>query len=75
VEKGILIVEKRKTFGTSQCRALLRIHEAMSALGKVDRLRFREFLHSCFDVTDDVMLDLCFHGFDRNNDGVVGFDS
>lgn len=43
----------------------------MSANGKIDRLKFREFLHCCFDITDDVMLDLTFRGFDRNADGVV----
>jgi hypothetical protein len=47
------------------------MHSAMNLLGKVDRLRFREFLHICFDITDDVMLDLTFRAFDRNSDGAV----
>jgi len=43
-------------FNLFQCKSLINIHEAMTSLGKVDRLRFREFLHGCFGVTDDIML-------------------
>jgi len=34
-------------------------------------MRMREILHVVFHITDDVMLDLVFHSFDRDNDGFV----
>lgn len=34
-------------------------------------MRMRELLHVIFDITDDVMLDLVYHSFDRDNDGFV----
>lgn len=54
-----------------QCKNLLMFHERMLVIGNLDRLRFREILHVTFNITDDVMLDLVFHAFDRDNDGIV----
>jgi hypothetical protein len=55
-----------------QCRLLIMFHQKMVACnGPLDRLRFRDVLHVTFEITDDVMLDLTFKAFDRDNDGVV----
>ena len=40
-------------------------------LDKMDRSRFREFLHNAFDMTDDILLDRIFKYFDEDNDGVI----
>jgi Ca2+-binding EF-hand superfamily protein len=58
-------------FNPDECKSLVYIYERMEAMGKVDRLRFREILHTTMNLTDDIMLDLIFHAFDRNNDGIV----
>ncbi|XP_021950163.1 EF-hand calcium-binding domain-containing protein 1 isoform X1 [Folsomia candida] len=58
-------------FSTDECRSLLTIHQRIAALGKVDRLRFREVLHTAFDITDDVMLDRVYRVFDKDNDGII----
>ena len=41
-------------------------------LDKMDRSRFREFLHNAFDMTDDILLDRIFKYFDSDNDGYIG---
>jgi len=58
-------------FSSDECKSLLLIYERINSMGKIDRLKFREILHTTFDITDDVMLDLTFRAFDRNFDGVV----
>jgi len=58
-------------FTGDECRNLLMFHERMCKIGVLDRLRFREILHVTFNITDDVMLDLVFHAFDKDNDGSV----
>jgi len=58
-------------FNTDECKSLLVMYERMVASGKMDRLKFRDFLHVCFDMTDDIMLDLTFRAYDRNSDGIV----
>lgn len=50
---------------------LLYIFDKITAFGDLDRLRMREILHTTFQITDDVMLDLVYKAFDRDNDGVV----
>ena len=40
-------------------------------LDKMDRSRFREFLHNAFDMTDDILLDRIFKYFDSDNDGYI----
>ena len=44
----------------------------MVDLDKMDRSRFREFLHNAFDMTDDILLDRIFKYFDSDNDGYIG---
>jgi len=58
-------------FNTDECRSLSFIHQKIEAAGRIDRMRMREILHVIFDITDDVMLDLVFHSFDRDSDGYV----
>jgi len=58
-------------FTSEECRGLVAIFQRMLTLGKIDRMRMREILHVVFHITDDVMLDLVFHSFDRDNDGFV----
>jgi len=58
-------------FNTDECKNLLMIYEKINKQGKIDRLKFREILHTIFDITDDVMLDLTFRSFDRDFDGVI----
>ncbi|CAL8109543.1 unnamed protein product [Orchesella dallaii] len=58
-------------FNTEECRSLSFIHQRIDAVGRIDRMRMREILHVLFDITDDVMLDLVFHSFDRDSDGYV----
>ena len=43
-----------------------------SETDKLDRGRFREFLHNAFDMTDDILLDRIFKYFDSDNDGYIG---
>jgi len=62
---------KNTHFSVEECKNLLMFHERMITIGLLDRLRFREILHVTFNITDDVMLDLVFHAFDRDSDGVV----
>ena len=40
-------------------------------IDKMDRTRFREFLHNAFDMTDDILLDRIFKYFDDDNDGFI----
>ncbi|ODN02231.1 EF-hand calcium-binding domain-containing protein 1 [Orchesella cincta] len=58
-------------FNAEECRSLSFIHQRIEAVGRIDRMRMREILHVLFDITDDVMLDLVFHSFDRDSDGYV----
>ena len=47
------------------------MYQKLISHGKMDRLRFREVMHTVFDITDDVMLDRIFRAFDSNNDSMV----
>lgn len=58
-------------FNSEECRALIYIHQRMVTIGKIDRMRMREILHVMFDITDDIMLDLVCHAYDRDSDGYV----
>ncbi|ODN03456.1 EF-hand calcium-binding domain-containing protein 1 [Orchesella cincta] len=64
-------LSQKTKFTTDECKSLLTIHQRIAALGKVDRLRFREVLHTTFDITDDVMLDRVYRVFDYSNDGII----
>lgn len=52
-------------------RSLQALYKDSTLEGKMDRLRFREIIHTTFDITDDVMLDRIFRAFDTNNDALV----
>lgn len=54
-----------------QCKSLLHMYTKITEQGALDRLRFREVIHACFDLYEDLMLDRVFRAFDRNNDGQV----
>ena len=43
----------------------------LTFLDRLDRTRFREFLHNAFDMTDDILLDRIFKYFDDDNDGWI----
>lgn len=58
-------------FTAEEIMALLNHYDAITKAGKLDRLRFREFLHSSFELTEDLMLDLIFRAFDHNADGSI----
>jgi len=66
-------LSKNSHFNSEECRSLVAIHQNMVSRGggKIDRMRMREILHIVFHITDDTMLDLVFHSFDRDNDGIV----
>ncbi len=55
--------------GSTSAAASLSVAAAQERL---DRTRFREFLHNAFDMTDDILLDRIFKRFDADNDGYVG---
>ena len=42
--------------------------------GLMDRKMFRQFLHSCFEMTDDILMDRMFKYFNNNNDGEITKD-
>ncbi|ODN03272.1 EF-hand calcium-binding domain-containing protein 1 [Orchesella cincta] len=65
------LLTKSTHFTVDECKNLLLFHERMLVIGPLDRLRFREILHVTFCITDDVMLDLVYHAFDRDSDGVI----
>jgi len=58
-------------FNSEESRSLLSIYQHMIILGKIDRMRMRDILHIIFHITDDTMLDLVFHSFDRDSDGII----
>lgn len=54
-----------------QIQSLLLYFKCLTEKVKMERLRFRDVMHTTFDCTDDVMLDRIFRFFDVNNDGLV----
>jgi len=58
-------------FNHEEIKSILHAYDALASQSKMDRLHFREVLHSCFEMIDDLMLDLTFRAFDRNSDGIV----
>nr|XP_020848256.1 EF-hand calcium-binding domain-containing protein 1 isoform X2 [Phascolarctos cinereus] len=44
--------------------------EKQSSIG-IDRNAFRNFLHTTFGMTDDMIMDRVFRAFDKDNDGIV----
>ncbi|ESO04613.1 hypothetical protein HELRODRAFT_79024, partial [Helobdella robusta] len=54
---------------------LVNLHKSLSARTKLDKMKFREFLYSHFNLTDDLIMDRIFKAFDKNNEGYVAVDS
>jgi len=64
-------LSKTTHFSPDDVKALLGIYQKMVTFGRIDRMRMREILHAVFHITDDIMLDLVFHSYDRDGDGLV----
>ena len=65
---------KKTHFSVSEIENLLNLYRKLSVgidIDKLDRTRFREFLHNAFDMTDDILLDRIFKFFDDDNDGFI----
>ena len=68
------ILSKRSHFSIFEIDCLLTLYRKSSEgaeIDKMDRTRFREFLHNAFDMTDDILLDRIFKYFDEDNDGFI----
>ena len=68
------ILSKKTHFSQSEAEYLLTLYRKLSEgieIDRMDRSRFREFLHNAFDMTDDILLDRIFKYFDEDNDGVI----
>ena len=65
---------RKSHFNLTEVDDLLALYRKLSEGAEVDRLdrtRFREFLHNGFDMTDDILLDRVFKRFDADNDGYI----
>ena len=72
--KLIETLAKKSHFSISEVEGLLNLYRKLSEgveIDRLDRTRFREFLHNAFDMTDDILLDRIFKRFDQDNDGFV----
>lgn len=80
--KMIETLARKTHFHISEVDGLLALHRKLCHGAdhqqhqdeRLDRTRFREFLHNAFDMTDDIILDRIFKRFDADNDGYVGRD-
>lgn len=72
LSRKIHFLARKTHFEPDQIRALLEIFRKISDVtGTMDRLRFRETLHSTLGLTSDLMLDRIFASFDGDNEGSV----
>ena len=65
---------RKSHFSQPEVEGLLALYRKLSEgieIDRLDRTRFREFLHNGFDMTDDILLDRVFKRFDQDNDGYV----
>ena len=65
---------KKTHFSVNEIENLLNLYRKLSVgieVDRLDRTRFREFLHNAFDMTDDILLDRIFKFFDDDNDGFI----
>lgn len=59
-------------FGKPEIESLSKMFdEASNKKNKMDRNKFRDFLHKDFKMTDDILMDRVFKAFDRDNDSYV----
>ena len=71
------ILSKKTHFSQNEAEYLLTLYRKLSEgieIDRMDRSRFREFLHNAFDMTDDILLDRIFKYFDEDNDGVISLE-
>ena len=50
------------------------VENQSSKSDRMDRKLFRQFLHSSFNMTDDILMDRIFKYFNTNNDGNITRD-
>jgi len=63
---------KATHFNLAECKALIYLHHSLEmAGGRMMKMRMREVLHVIFEITDEIMIELAFKAFDRDNDGHV----
>lgn len=65
---------RRTHFSATEVEALFQVYRKLSEgieIDRLDRNRFREFLHNSFDMTDDILLDRIFKHFDSDNDSFI----
>nr|CAD7589254.1 unnamed protein product [Timema genevievae] len=61
-------------FCLAEVEGLLLIYYKLTRNGPMDRTRFREVLHTTFDMTDDSLMDRIFIVWDRRNTGLINMD-
>ncbi len=73
--KQVETLAKKSHFNLAEVEGLLALYrkltEGVIDVDRLDRTRFREFLHNAFDMTDDILLDRVFKRFDSDNDGYI----
>jgi len=50
---------------------LLNLLYDLSSSGRLDRVRFRDVLHTQFEMLDDILMDRVFKAFDKDNDSYI----
>jgi len=50
---------------------LLNVLQELAGGGKLDRVRFRDVLHTQFEMLDDILMDRVFKAFDKDNDSYI----
>ncbi|XP_063308513.1 calaxin [Pelobates fuscus] len=67
-----------KHFNKNEMENLIRLYYSIvgrpvdaNARGGVDRNTFRNILHNTFGMTDDMIMDRVFRGFDKDNDSYI----
>ncbi|KAG8443332.1 hypothetical protein GDO86_011937 [Hymenochirus boettgeri] len=67
-----------KNFSKNEVESLIKLYHSLvgktvdsNARRGIDRNTFRNILHNTFGMTDDMIMDRVFRGFDRDNDSSV----
>ncbi|XP_053323619.1 calaxin [Spea bombifrons] len=67
-----------KHFTKNEVESLIRLYYTIvgrpidpNTRGGIDRNTFRNILHNTFEMTDDMIMDRVFRGFDKDNDSYV----
>lgn len=70
---------KKSHFSVPEVEGLISLYRRLATINndvdRLDRTRFREFLHNAFDMTDDILLDRIFKRFVSfsNNQHLKGY--